>query len=154
MRIRLVAEAHSAMDLDVLAGIVQRSRACNEQRALDLESRVIASLINRNSSKACLVAGPARGADHVGAMMLDRLETADRAAKLRARSRVGNGHLECRLGDACEGSRIDQPQTQQLRCLESGYRFAQPARLAQPGKPEPVVNRTRAARIQLVQLCA
>src|ERR1700724_2451942 len=104
MRIRLVAEAHSAMDLDVLAAILQRSRAGNEERALDLQSRIIASLVNGNCRKACLVAGAARGTHHVGAVVLDRLETADRAPKLRARSRVRNAHVDCCLGNACKGS--------------------------------------------------
>ena len=61
MRVRLIAEAHSAMNLDVLAGVLQRSRAGNEQRALDLQRRVIASLINCNRGKTCLVA-PRRAA--------------------------------------------------------------------------------------------
>src|SRR6266700_1332348 len=120
MRIGLIAEAHSAMNLDVRARILHSRRAGNEECALDLESRIIAPLVDRNRGKACLIAGAARSTHHVGTVMLDRLETADRTTKLRSRSRVRNAHVDCHLGNACEGCRIDQPQTQQLWPLEPG----------------------------------
>ena len=114
VRIRFVAEADPTVELYIFATDLQRRGPGHEQRTLDLESRIRPSLVDRNRCEARLIASTARRDSHVGAVMLHGLKAADGATKLRTYSGVGNGHIECSLGNTGQRGSVQQTQAQEL----------------------------------------
>src|SRR3546814_4587069 len=82
MRVRFIAEADAAVNLDVLAGVLDRRGAGDEQGRFHLQRRIRATLVDRHRREADLIARAARRARHVRAMMLDGLKRADRPTEL------------------------------------------------------------------------
>ena len=56
MGIRLVAEADAAVDLNILAGVLDGCGARDEERAFDLQQRVVAAVIHGHGCEGRLVA--------------------------------------------------------------------------------------------------
>ena len=114
VRLRLGTEADAAVNLDVHAGIADRRIRGHEEGAFDGVPRIPPTGVDRDGGKGGQVARAASGDRHVGTMMLDRLEAADRAPELFSYHGILGRQGQRRLSDPCHRRREQQPQRQQL----------------------------------------